>query len=159
MAEHSTLTGASLHEPKGVAAASASTVYIADGAGSGTWTNPYASVNNANKIYLFGQIDDISTAGSVFIPCPLAGDVNKIWVTLQGAITVADAIVTAEIAGVAITGLSVTVAYTGSAGGSTFSDTPTGGNTLTAGQALEIITDGGSTTAMAAIVCVEVDVS
>jgi hypothetical protein len=34
---HSTLTGADLHEPKGVAAATAGDVYIADGAGSGSW--------------------------------------------------------------------------------------------------------------------------
>jgi hypothetical protein len=36
--QHSTLTGASLHEPKGVAAQAASKVYISDGAGSGAWT-------------------------------------------------------------------------------------------------------------------------
>jgi hypothetical protein len=39
MAEHRFLTGASLHEPKGVATASANRVYVADGAGSGTHTN------------------------------------------------------------------------------------------------------------------------
>jgi len=38
MAEHNTLTGASLHEPKGAAAASSGEVYTADGAGSGAWT-------------------------------------------------------------------------------------------------------------------------
>ena len=37
MAEHNTLTGASLHEPKGVATATAGQTYIADGAGSGAW--------------------------------------------------------------------------------------------------------------------------
>jgi hypothetical protein len=34
---HKNLTGADLHEPKGVAAATADHVYVADGAGSGTW--------------------------------------------------------------------------------------------------------------------------
>jgi hypothetical protein len=38
MADHASLTGASLHESKGVAAATAGTVYVADGAGSGSWT-------------------------------------------------------------------------------------------------------------------------
>ena len=38
MALHSSLTGSDLHEPKGVAAAAADTVYIANGAGSGAWT-------------------------------------------------------------------------------------------------------------------------
>ena len=36
--EHSALTGASLHEPKGAAAASANEVYVADGAGTGAWS-------------------------------------------------------------------------------------------------------------------------
>jgi len=40
MPEHNTLTGSSLHEPKGVATAAAGDVYIADGLGSGAWTAP-----------------------------------------------------------------------------------------------------------------------
>lgn len=35
--EHSSLTAAELHEPKGVSSASSGDVYVADGAGSGTW--------------------------------------------------------------------------------------------------------------------------
>lgn len=38
MVAHSALTGSNLHEPKGVASATAGTVYLADGAGSGSWT-------------------------------------------------------------------------------------------------------------------------
>lgn len=37
---HASLTGADLHEPKGVAAASAGAVYVATGSGSGAWTVP-----------------------------------------------------------------------------------------------------------------------
>lgn len=37
MVAHSTLTGAELHEPKGVASATENTVYVADGLGSGAW--------------------------------------------------------------------------------------------------------------------------
>lgn len=36
---HSSLTGSSLHEPKGVASAAINTVYASDGAGSGAWTD------------------------------------------------------------------------------------------------------------------------
>lgn len=36
--EHSALTGASLHEPKGADAAAANRVYVSDGVGSGSWT-------------------------------------------------------------------------------------------------------------------------
>lgn len=43
MAEHNTLTGASLHEPKGAATATAGQTYVADGAGSGAWTAPSTS--------------------------------------------------------------------------------------------------------------------
>ena len=43
--EHSTLTGASLHEPKGVAAASSGQVYVANGAGTGVWTSISTSIN------------------------------------------------------------------------------------------------------------------
>ena len=37
--QHSTLTDPNLHEPKGIASASANQVYISDGSGSGDWTN------------------------------------------------------------------------------------------------------------------------
>lgn len=36
---HASLTGTNLHEPKGVAVAAAGQAYIADGLGSGAWTN------------------------------------------------------------------------------------------------------------------------
>jgi len=41
MAEHNTLTDPDLHEPKGAAAASADDVYVADGAGSGSFKQIY----------------------------------------------------------------------------------------------------------------------
>ena len=34
---HSSLTGADLHEPKGVATANSEDVYVANGSGSGAW--------------------------------------------------------------------------------------------------------------------------
>jgi hypothetical protein len=37
--QHSSLTDPNLHEPKGVAAASANQLYLSNGSGSGTWTN------------------------------------------------------------------------------------------------------------------------
>lgn len=50
---HSTLTGSNLHEPKGVASATAGQVYIADGAGSGAWT--------ASSSAFPGQVSDFYT--------------------------------------------------------------------------------------------------
>ena len=52
---HATLTDPELHEPKGIAAAASGQVYIANGAGGGTWANPtdggqteHISIQNAN---------------------------------------------------------------------------------------------------------------
>ena len=38
--QHNTLTSAELHEPKGVAVATANQTYVANGAASGSWTEP-----------------------------------------------------------------------------------------------------------------------
>lgn len=54
---HSTLTDPNLHEPKGIAAAPAKQVYIADGAGSGDWlefeyyVNGYVAFDAATPAY------------------------------------------------------------------------------------------------------------
>lgn len=45
---HSTLTGSDLHEPKGIASATAGQVYISNGSGSGTWTDTGATIGSSN---------------------------------------------------------------------------------------------------------------
>lgn len=65
--EHSALTGSNLHESKGVAAATANTVYVADGVGSGAWsTVGTASLAAATKVFQ-GQLlhvsDQVSSGG------------------------------------------------------------------------------------------------
>ena len=42
--QHAGLTGADLHEPKDVATANDGEVYVADGAGGGTWQNPISHI-------------------------------------------------------------------------------------------------------------------
>ena len=139
--EHSTLTGSDLHEPKGAAAANADEVYIANGAGSGTWTA------HDNNIYLTLELDDVSTASSTWLPSPCTGTISKIQTILHGAISTADATITAEINGTLVTSSSITVAQSGSAAGDVDTSTPSAANTLAVGDKIEIITDGGSTTA------------
>ena len=98
-------------------------------------------------IYLTAQIADISTASSTFIVMP-ACTVTNIWTVIDNAITVADAAITFENnAGTALTGGAITIAYTGSAAGDVDTCAPSANNVFTEGQKLEIITDGGSTTA------------
>ena len=61
MAEHNTLTGASLHEPKGVAAAAANTVYVADGATSGSHTQ----ISPSNLVMVHSASDFPSAVAGV----------------------------------------------------------------------------------------------
>lgn len=94
-------------------------------------------------------LTDVSTAASARVVCPWRGKIAKIYGVLNGAITVADAAVTFEINGTAVTGGGMTVAYDGSAAGDTFEATPTAAHYVNPGDVIEIITDGGSTDAAA----------
>jgi hypothetical protein len=162
---HKDLTGVSLHEPKGVAAASANTVYVANGSGSGTWEKVdkdainTSSIKDLNKIYLTYTIPDISAAGSHFVVTPIAGDIAKIYSTINNAITSANCGLTFEIGGTLVTNGAITIAHSGSAAGTVDNSTPSGQNTLTAGQAIEIITDGASSTSCRGTITFELDVS
>jgi len=163
--QHNALTGSSLHEPKGVAAASIDTLYAADGAGSGAHRKithasmDKTSVKNVNLVYLTYELVDISTAGSTWLPVPLAGKITKIRSVLHGAIASVDCGLTFEIGGTLVIGGAITIAFSGSAAGDEDNSTPTALNVLTVGQAIEIITDGASTNAVNASLVFEIDVT
>lgn len=53
--EHSILTDPDVHEPKGISGASSGTVYVANGAGSGVWTDP--SIERATEHALYTGAD------------------------------------------------------------------------------------------------------
>lgn len=135
---HSTLSDPYLHEPKGVAAASAGEVYVADGAASGSW-------EPVQDIYT-GVIADVSTAETVYIPIPIGGTVSKVTTVLEGAITAADATLTVKNSAAASMG-TITVAFSASASGDVDSLSPASNNTVTADDYITIETDGGSSTA------------
>jgi len=139
---HSTLTGADLHEPKGVAAANADEIYIANGSGSGTWTS------GDNNIYLQLELDDVSSASSTWLPSPCTGTITKIQTILHGAIAGSDAAITSELNGVAVTGGALTITQSGSAAGDIDTTSPSNNRTLAVGTKIEIITNGGSTNAI-----------
>ena len=109
-----------------------------------------------NKVYLTGEIADISSAASSWVVSPVAGTITKIYSVIDGTITTADAVLTFEIGGVAVTNGTVTIDDSGSAAGIVDSATPTATNTLAAGGALELITDGGSTNAVKAVLIIEI---
>lgn len=138
MTEHNLLTGAALHEPKGVAAATEGQVYIADGAGSGVWTHPTYVVT--------GFIPDISTADSVLVPVPISGTVTNFQTVLGGAITIADADVSLENSA-SDAMATLTVEFTGSALGDVDSTGTITNASVSDNDYLVVATDGGSTTA------------
>ncbi len=157
--QHVNIPDGKRHEPKGISTAALGEVYVANGAGGGTWDNILADVNNANLIPIYVSITDISTPGSVWVVNPIAGDIYKIYVVLDGTIATANSIVTAEINGVLVSGSAVTCTAAGSTAGSVFSATPSGTNTVGAGGVIEIITDGGSSNTVRANVTILMDVS
>lgn len=136
--EHANIADADLHEPKGVAGATSSTTYHADGAGSGTW--------KFSEYVLTTVIDDVSAAQSSWVVAPYAGTIEQIYAVIDTAVTVASATLTAELGGTLVTDSSITIT-TGLAVGDVVSSTPSAANAVSAGQAIEVITDGGSTTA------------
>jgi hypothetical protein len=149
MPTHSSLTGAELHENKGVAGAANNTVASATSSAT-VWRKVNAdmidtsSVLNTNLVVFQAELTDVSTAETVFIPIPFNCTVENVYAVLQGTITVADATVTLKNTS-GSTMDTITVLYTGSSAGTTFNVSPVSNNTFTAGQRMSIETDGGST--------------
>ena len=111
------------------------------------------------KVILNTFIDDISTAGQIYVVSPVAGTITKIYSVINGAITGANTILTPKIGGTAITGGAITIAFSGSAVGDVDSSTPTALNAITAGSAIEIETDGGSTGTVKTVLTIEITLS
>jgi hypothetical protein len=89
---------------------------------------------------------DLSTASSAFVVSPWRGKIVRVYSCIYNAITGADSIWTMKINGTAVTGVSVTVANSGSAAGDVDTGTPTGANTVNEGDTIEFISDGASST-------------
>lgn len=105
-----------------------------------------------NDYFLTAKVTDISTAGSTFVAVPDAGNIVKIYTSIKNAITTADAAITFEIGGTAVTNGAITVTQSGSAAGDVDSSTPTAANRVEEGGSIEIISDGASATACEMIV-------
>ena len=111
------------------------------------------------KVFLNTYIGDISTAGKIYVVSPVAGKITKIYSVINGAITGANTILTPKIGGTAITGGAIPIAFSGSAEGDVDSSTPTALNEITAGSAIEIETDGGSTGTVKTVLTIEITLS
>lgn len=145
MVEHRNLTGASLHEPKGVESANSGDVYVADGLGSGDWTSRYDGVINLNTFTLTTRIDDISAASSAWLVVPAKSTLNTVSGVLNGPITVANSIMTVYKNG-ASTGQTVTIPFAGSVAGTKVITAMSPVISFASGDVLELRSDGGATT-------------
>lgn len=152
MALHKDLTGTDLHESKGVAAAAANTLYVADGLGSGTWkkltnsTLDLTSVQSPNTYRLTGVITDVSAPSAILIPVPVNSTFVSARLVLGGAITVADSVVSFTRNDGSSFGSTVTITQAASAEGTGFTFTATLNQTITGPGYIKIATDGASTT-------------
>lgn len=91
---------------------------------------------------VFSYNSDMSTAGSSFAVAPLRGKIIKVGVVAHAAVTTAPNVLTAKIAGTAITLPTWTVTHSGAAAGDIVEVTPSAANEVVAGQNIEFITDG-----------------
>ena len=150
MALHKDLTGAELHEPKGADSASDGDVYVADGAGSGTWTNRYSGVLALNQYWLDDTMDDISAVNNrVWFDVPVQSEIVSLAAILNGGITTTNATLSIYINGVLFAD-TLTVPYAGSTSGTRAAMNVTTGNTIAAGSVIEVRSDGGSDTSQEA---------
>ncbi|MBL4940916.1 MAG: hypothetical protein JKY81_04560 [Colwellia sp.] len=104
------------------------------------------STFNLVNIHVTGYMDDVSTAGQIYIPISdeTAGEVIEIRSALNGAIITADAVITPKIGGTSMTNGVLTITQSGSAAGDTDLSRPTGARTVAAGDAIELETSGAS---------------
>lgn len=116
--------------------------------------NSYPGKRTLADKYYFIEMDDVSAASSAWCPIVAQGELIGLRSILHGAITGANATITVEINGNAVSGATLTIAQSGSAAGDIDSvDFPA--YPVKDGDKLEIITDGASsTTARATFVAI-----
>lgn len=96
------------------------------------------------------MLADVSTASFVLVPIPFNVKIQSIKYTLGAAITGADSVITVTRGGGGAAMGTQTIAFTSSAEGTSFTQTPSGNDTITATthNYIKIATDGASSTAV-----------
>src|SRR5579885_2599203 len=95
------------------------------------------------EVALCIDIADLSADATYYMVCPYAGTITKIYSVIDGAVSTADATITAKIGSTAITNGVITVTSSGSAAGDVDSCSPTAANVVTAGSAINLVVAGG----------------
>lgn len=155
MPELNTVTGADLHWPRGIESASTSDagkVLTPDSttAGVGELRLLAESEITGKTAYVVTKFDDISTAGDIYLPVAFAGTVTEVRTVIDGTIATSDCVLTIKKNNVAMTGGTVTIAFSGSAAGDVDSATITALNDVTTTDYINVTSDGASTNTVAA---------
>ena len=108
-------------------------------------------------VHVTVKIDDISTAGTIYVVPGVAGTIEKITSVINGAIATADATLTPKINESPITDGAITIANAGSAAGQIDTSSPSAAKTITANDAVEIETDGASTNTVSAVITLQIN--
>lgn len=115
-----------------------------------------AGAQNLKTKLVTVAIGDISSSGSVWAVPGVAGTIVGISVVIDTTITTANAGLTFEIGGTAVTDADITIAFSGSLPGTVDQSTPSALNVITASEAIEIVKDGLSTVASNGVVTFEI---
>lgn len=150
--QHSTITGADNHEPKGVESAATGTSYHSTGLGTGLWrysaatevvlqdaNNVFTGINVEDVLYelyqtenlIEGQFASAATGETILLPVPFSSTVVSITFILGGTITTGNPTVTVTRSDGASMGAAQVITFAGSAEGTGFTFVPTGNATLT----------------------------
>lgn len=105
---------------------------------------------------LNGYMGDANTAGSIFIVAPFTGNIVGLKATNYIANTTTKTVLLAKLGGVTVTTPAWEIAVTQAAGVAS-SSAPTALNKVTAGQVIEIASDGGGTPTMPISVTISID--
>lgn len=93
MALHKDLTGADLHEPKGVETAAVGRVYVSNGAGSGSWKKPGLNeidptgIPGLTTFSVSARHDNINTTKTAYAIMGRTGNVTTIFGVIDATVT------------------------------------------------------------------------
>lgn len=104
-----------------------------------------AALADLGQYSLTVEFDDLGTASSAWVVAPFAGTIVDAFSVPHATLATVATVVTAELAGDAVTDFQITIAAGAVAGEVDQSTAITGANTVAAGTAIEAITDGGGT--------------
>ena len=110
---------------------------------------PVPSPKPLHVVRVVAAVPAVTTAATntIYLPAPFAGKVIQVGVTIGSAVASADQTCTTNINGAAnaITNGVVTVAFTGSAAGNSFTATPSAANTVNENDGIGFVFSGSGT--------------